>query len=67
MPAGTEVELTIQRGDAEPRTVKLDAGAAEGAFIAARGFWFEPIERIRKAETFARASALRLGRNDRMR
>ena len=26
---------------------------AENNFIAARGFWFKPIERIRKAETFS--------------
>ena len=52
MPAGTEVELTVQHGDAEPRTVTLAPVVAESDFIAARGFWFKPIERIRKADSF---------------
>jgi regulator of sigma E protease len=50
---GTEVELTVQHGDEATRTVKLEPVAAEGAFIAARGFWFKPVERIRKADSFA--------------
>ena len=52
-PSGTEVEFTIERGDSEPREVKLAPVTAEGEFIAARGFWFKPIERIRKADSFA--------------
>ena len=52
IPPGNEVELTLQHGDAEPRTVALAPVVAEGNFIAARGFWFKPIERIRKAESF---------------
>ncbi len=51
IPSGTQVELTVQRGDAEPRKVTLAPVAAEGSFIAPRGFWFKPIERIRKAES----------------
>lgn len=50
---GTKVELTVQQGDAEPRIVTLEPVAADGAFIAARGFWFKPVERIRKADSFA--------------
>ena len=53
VPDGTEVEFTVQRGDAEARTVRLKPTPTEGAFVASRGFWFEPIERIRKAESFA--------------
>jgi regulator of sigma E protease len=52
IPAGTEVELTLQHGDAEARTVTLAPVAAQDTFIAARGFWFKPIERIRKGESF---------------
>jgi regulator of sigma E protease len=51
-PDGTEVEFKVQRGnEAEPRKVTLKPVVAEGAFLAARGFLFEPIERIRKATT----------------
>jgi regulator of sigma E protease len=52
-PEGTEVEFTIQRGEAEPQLVTLAPVAAEGAFVGARGLWLRPIERIRQAETFA--------------
>jgi regulator of sigma E protease len=52
IPAGTEIELTVEHGDSAPRTVKLAPMVAENNFIAARGFWFKPIERIRKAESF---------------
>jgi regulator of sigma E protease len=50
---GTEIQLTVQRGDAERQTVTLEPVAADSAFIAARGLWFKPIERIRKADSFA--------------
>jgi hypothetical protein len=50
---GTEVELTVQHDEAEPRKVTLKPAAAENAFIAARGFYFKPAERIRKADSFA--------------
>ena len=49
---GTEIELTVTRGDAAARKVTLKPVAAEDAFVASRGFWFRPIERIRKAESF---------------
>jgi regulator of sigma E protease len=52
IPAGTEVELTFQRGDAEPFDVKLAPVAAEDAFVATRGFWFKPVEQIRTASSF---------------
>jgi regulator of sigma E protease len=54
-PAGTEVELTFQRGDAEPFDVRLSPAAAEDAFVATRGFWFKPVEQIRTASYFGEA------------
>jgi regulator of sigma E protease len=54
-PAGTEVELTFQRGDAEPFDVRLSPAAAEDAFVATRGFWFKPVEQIRTASSFGEA------------
>jgi regulator of sigma E protease len=59
---GTEIELTVQHGDAEPRTVTLEPVASDSAYIAARGFWFKPIERIRKADSFA--EQVRFGWNE---
>jgi len=54
VPAGTEVEFDVRRGkETELRKVKLKPVPAEGVFIAARGFLFEPIERVRKATTLA--------------
>jgi regulator of sigma E protease len=52
IPAGTEVELTFQRGDADPFDVMLSPVAAEDAFVATRGFWFKPVEQIRTASSF---------------
>ena len=53
-PVGTQVELTVQRGsDATPHQVTIETIAAEDAFVASRGFWFRPVERIRTATTFA--------------
>ncbi len=52
VPAGTEVELTLQHGDAAPRQVKLAPVIDDQAFVAARGFWFKPVERVRQAATF---------------
>jgi regulator of sigma E protease len=52
VPDGTKVEFTVTRGNEEPRKVTLSPVAAQNAFVAARGFWFQPIERIRKAESF---------------
>jgi regulator of sigma E protease len=53
-PSGTRVEFTVQRGEeSQPRTVTVSPRPAEGAFIAMRGFLFEPLTRTRKAATFA--------------
>jgi regulator of sigma E protease len=52
IPEGTEFKFTVQRGDAEPRTINLKPTLKEGGAVASRGFWFKPIERIRKAESF---------------
>jgi regulator of sigma E protease len=50
---GTKVELTVKRsGEEEPRTVTLEPAPSEGAHLAARGFSFEPIEKIRTAQSF---------------
>jgi regulator of sigma E protease len=51
-PAGTTLQLTIDRGD-EKLTKKLTPVAADGLFIADRGFLFNPIERIRRATSFS--------------
>ena len=53
IPAGTEVELTVVRGDAEPRKVTVKPVVADGLFVGSRGFWFHPIERVRKADSFS--------------
>lgn len=53
IPDGTVVELATQRGDDEPRTVKLSPISSPNAFVAWRGFCFMPLERIRKAGSFA--------------
>ena len=53
-PTGTDVEFTVKRdADAEPLRVKLETIVDDAAFVAARGFWFRPVERIREAESFA--------------
>jgi regulator of sigma E protease len=49
-PAGTTLRLTVARGD-EKITKKLTPVAAEGLFVADRGFLFNPIERVRRATT----------------
>jgi regulator of sigma E protease len=51
-PTGTTLELTIERGD-EKLTKKLTPVAAEGLFVAERGFLFNPIERIRRANSLS--------------
>jgi regulator of sigma E protease len=54
--AGTKVELSFTRGDnSEPNKVEVEPQAAEGVFIASRGFVFEPITKIREAATFPQA------------
>jgi regulator of sigma E protease len=50
---GAKVELTVKRlGEEELRTVTLDPAPADGAHVAARGFNFELIEKIRTAKSF---------------
>jgi regulator of sigma E protease len=58
VPEGTRVELAIARGanpdeEAEPRKITLAPAPTMNGFIAARGFWFQPLERTRKAQTLA--------------
>lgn len=62
LPDQTQIELTIEREDAEPYRLKLSPQVAEGLFIADRGFSFKPIERIRRAATLA--DQVRLGWNE---
>jgi regulator of sigma E protease len=51
---GTKVELRVQReNESDVRTVTLEPMASPIWFVAARGFWFEPVQKIREAETFA--------------
>jgi regulator of sigma E protease len=51
--AGTKVELTVKRPDETgTRSVTLEPTPAEGDYVAARGFNFELIERIRTAKSF---------------
>ena len=51
-PAGTTLQLTVERGD-EKLTKKLTPVAADGLFVADRGFLFKPIERIRRATSLS--------------
>jgi regulator of sigma E protease len=54
VPADTEVELVVGRDDNSiQRKVKIVPRPVDGVNLAQRGFVFEPIERIRKADTFA--------------
>ncbi|MFO0789196.1 MAG: site-2 protease family protein [Pirellulales bacterium] len=53
LPEGTDVQLTVVRGDAEPRKFSVKPVVADKEFLGARGFNFDPIERIRKAESFS--------------
>ncbi len=53
VPEGTEAELTVVRGSEEPHKVQVKPIAAEDAFLAARGFLLQPVERMRKAESFS--------------
>jgi hypothetical protein len=55
-PTGTKVEFSVVRDqNAEPRKVSIELAPVEGSFIADRGLLFEPVERIREADTFAQA------------
>ncbi|MCA9230478.1 MAG: site-2 protease family protein [Planctomycetales bacterium] len=51
LPAGTLVKLTYKRDDALQEAT-LAAVAAEGQFLADRGFSFQPIKRMRQAGSF---------------
>jgi regulator of sigma E protease len=51
-PSGTTLQLTIERGD-EKLAKKLTPVAAEGLFVADRGFLFNPVERVRRASSFS--------------
>jgi regulator of sigma E protease len=54
VPDGTVVELTVARGnEGEPRQIQLAPVPARHAFIAARGLWFKPFERIRMSDSLA--------------
>ena len=52
IPDGTKFELEVQRGDAEPRKLSLQPTLQDGGYVASRGFWFKPIERVRQATSF---------------
>ena len=53
-PGRHESGAQRQRGEqSEPQTVAVSPQPIEGVFIAPRGFIFEPVVRIRTAETFA--------------
>jgi regulator of sigma E protease len=59
-PAGTTVEFLVERDNrSEGQKVKLEAQPAKGAFIAPRGFIFEPFKRVRVAASFT--DQIRLG------
>ena len=57
MPPGTQVRLTIHRGD-QTHDVELAPQEADGWFQADRGLVFAPVERMRKAGSLAEAVAL---------
>ncbi len=53
-PKGTKVEFRVKReNESEARTVTVEPAASQHWFVATRGFWFEPVQRTRKAETLA--------------
>jgi regulator of sigma E protease len=53
-PAGTVVVFTVaEPGQSEGRLVSVKPQVVEGRYVAARGFAFEPIERVRTAGSFA--------------
>ena len=54
VPEQAEVAFTIQRGNEEKaRTIKMVPKQMEGDYVVARGFVFEPVERIRTASSFS--------------
>lgn len=62
IPEGTEVELTVERGDEPERKVVVKPTLLQDAFVRSRGFLFQPIERMRAASTFGQQ--LRYGWNE---
>lgn len=62
VPDGTEVELSVERGDEAERKVVVKPAALPDAFVRSRGFLFQPIERVRTANTFGQQ--LRYGWNE---
>ena len=58
VPDGTEFELEVQRGNEEPRILSLKPTLQEGGTVAARGFWFQPIQEIRTAQSFGEQVSL---------
>jgi regulator of sigma E protease len=61
LPSGTEIRLTYNRGD-QTRDVTLTPESTVGRFVPERGFRFEPIQRIRLANSFG--EQLSLGYNE---
>ncbi len=52
----TTVELSVKEANGtDTRQVRLASTPIEGAFVAARGFVFEPLERTRRAESIGQA------------
>ena len=51
-PPGTQLKLTVKR-DRELKTVTLTPEIADGLYDPMRGLIFEPVQRIRIAETFS--------------
>ncbi len=62
VPEGTEVELSVERGDEPERKVVVKPTLLQDAFVQSRGFLFQPIERVRTANTFGQQ--LRYGWNE---
>lgn len=61
-PEGTELELTVERGDEPERKVVVKPIVLQDAYVRSRGFLFQPIERVRVAATFSQQ--LRYGWNE---
>ena len=64
LPSGTKIRLTYHRGD-QTRDVTLAPESTVGKFVPERGFRFEPIQRIRLANSLG--EQLSLGYNETVR
>jgi regulator of sigma E protease len=54
IPEGTTIEITVQRDREDTaRSLTITPAPREGMDVSARGFVFEPIQRIRTATTFS--------------